>query len=209
MTLVLALALWAFAAEPAIYDAVTSFQARANPSADGRWAYGWKTALEGTFTPYPTREEIVFFGAKLAAWSRHGGLPEATSCPYVGRNLSGSTVTLTPTFKMPPDALLLHPGKNGEFTVVRWNAPWSGEYSIDARFEAHNFTTTDVHILHNRVVVAEEIIEGLHAAHDFSLRHLRLQKGDYIEFAVGYGQNRNYYGDSTGLKAVIRLEPPH
>jgi hypothetical protein len=200
-------ALLAFQA-PMDFEAVASFLSRANPAPDGRWAYGWKATLQGEFRPYPTREEVVFQGIQFIGWSRKGGLPEAESCPYVAHNMSGKAAKVHRVFRLPPDMLSLHPGRNGEFTVVRWTAPWTGEYSIEARFEALDFATTDVYILHNASVIGEEIIDNEGASHDFSLCRMAVRAGDHIDFAVGYGQNRNYYGDSTGLRARIRLEPP-
>jgi hypothetical protein len=78
---------------------------------------------------------------------------------------------------------------------------------IDGAFVgiAENKATTDVHVLHNGMAIHDGIIHleghGNESAFDLTVP---VKTGDCIDFVVGWG-NRNYGGDSTGLRAVITL----
>ena len=63
----------------------------------------------------------------------------------------------------------------------------------------------DVHVIRNRTVLAEEELGTNGFSHDFSFESLDFQTGDRVDFAVGCGANRNYYGDPTGLAATVSL----
>lgn len=141
------------------------------------------------------KEELV----GLQIWS----MPEATD-PNVTRNsqkypLSGQGITWQ------PGQLALHPGPNGESSVVRWTCPGEGTHTIEGAFAGiAQRTTTDVHVLHNGRSVHNGWInvEGQGNQSIFS-ESLPLTQGDTLDFVVGFG-NGFYGGDTTALSVRIR-----
>lgn len=124
--------------------------------------------------------------------------------PNVNRNsgkqsLSGLGITWQ------PQQLALHPGPQGELSVVRWQCPESSEYMVDAVFSGiATAATTNVHVLLNGRSLHDGLInvQGHPNTSTFS-QSLSLQAGDTVDFVVGYG-NQFYGGDTTALSARIR-----
>ena len=103
-----------------------------------------------------------------------------------------------------PGRLSLHPGPQGQYSVVRFTAPEAGEYALDAAFMAiDESTTTDVHLLAGD----RSAFDGYINLHGQGKRtayagKLNLAKGATLDFAVGRG-NGSYVCDSTGLEAKV------
>ena len=104
-----------------------------------------------------------------------------------------------------PGQMSFHPGRNGEYGVVRWTAGRSGTIELTAAMEGiAERATTDVHVLHNGKPLFSAPInvdEGGNAAR-FSKR-LSVDKGHTIDCAVGFG-NGNYGADSTALSFTVK-----
>jgi alpha-galactosidase len=103
-----------------------------------------------------------------------------------------------------PGRLSFHPGPKGEYCVVRWTAPESDNYALQAAFLAiDQQTTTDVHVLCRGRPVFNGLVnlggQGRRASYDGKLS---VSKGDAVDFVVGWG-NGSYICDSTGLE--VRL----
>jgi hypothetical protein len=191
------------------YDAAAQFDITNNPSTLGPWTYGSETTFNGTFTPYTTSGTA----SGINFWS-------TTSLPEVFYNGTGSLVCPgTPC--IPAGQVGLHPGPSGEFSVLRFTAPSTGTYEIASSFSGLDTvgTTTDVHVLLNpntgicppncNTVLFSGAVNSAFSGStpgvgpSYSDFGLLLTAGDFIDFAVGYGSNGNYYYDSTGLKATI------
>lgn len=122
--------------------------------------------------------------------------------------------TYTYPITVPAHALLMHPGSAGEYAVVRFTAPAKGKYRLSGQFYALDGTnfgpntywdTTDVEIVKNiTTTVFASNLDYLNGPKwtSFTTTPVVLNRGDTIDFQVGYG-NGNYYFDSTGLNAVI------
>jgi hypothetical protein len=83
-----------------------------------------------------------------------------------------------------------------------------GRYAIEARFSALDLTSTDVHIAKNGASLVDGVIDGPGVWHDFLIRNLRCDPRDSIDFVVGFGADRNYNSDTTGLDARISSARP-
>jgi hypothetical protein len=103
-----------------------------------------------------------------------------------------------------PGNLAFHPGRNGEYAVVRFTAPAAGEYAIDVRFwTIAQHATTDVHVL----AAGKALLDGLINVGDGGPEcshagRVSLRKGEAVDFVCGYG-NGNYGADTTALAPVI------
>jgi len=103
-----------------------------------------------------------------------------------------------------PGRLGLHPGPNGEMSILRWTAPAAGQYTISATFASIAAkATTDVHVLHNGKSLLSSFI-NLNGQGDKATcrKTVTAEKGETIDFVVGWG-NRSHGADSTGLEARI------
>jgi hypothetical protein len=95
--------------------------------------------------------------------------------------------------------------------VIRFTAPNAGSFALDSSFTGLDFvgpTTTDVHVLLDGSSIFNGIVDGFGAGSGPSFTTtLTLQKGDIVDFAVGYGTNQNYLFDSTGITATLSSVP--
>lgn len=185
-------------------NAVADFSADQNPI--GRWSYGYKAVTAGaTFARYSERSSPD--GPGLNKWSSANGL----CCPAVVHNSTGTTQTYVTasSVKHPPDLLNVHPGANGERSLVRWTASAAGAMKIEGRFEGLDTigTTTDVAVTHNSSsTLFNAEINGDGKVASFSFVRV-VNAGDTIDFSVGVGSNGGYENDSTGLAVSITPVP--
>lgn len=184
------------------FDAASLFDPNRNPAAIGGWSYGFSSSLGGAFSLYSTH---FVGGGSLEFWTG-GNIAE----PLVVHNPNGSTAYhLWGTSVLPANQLALHPGRNGEYSILRWTAPAAGTYSFSTLFtglDDSGGTTTDVHVLKNAVSLFNDNINGYLDSSQFS-GLLSLANGDIIDFAVGFGTNNNYLFDTTGLSVGISAVP--
>ncbi|GAB4134177.1 MAG: hypothetical protein Kow0040_17500 [Thermogutta sp.] len=130
----------------------------------------------------------------------------STPDPNVSCNLGPNAYRMA-AIEWAPGRLSFHPGPDGQFSVIRFTAPKSGEYRVQARFLAiDRETTTSVHVLAgDRSVFAGKLrLDGAEPEARYE-GTVALQAGATLDFAVGYG-NGSYICDSTGLEAHI-LDP--
>ncbi len=104
-----------------------------------------------------------------------------------------------------PGQMAFHPGRNGEYAVVRWTAPADEKIDFTAAFKTiAEKATTDVHVLHDGRVLYDGTINvrdgGPEARYQGSLG---VKRGDVIDCACGYG-NGNYGADTTALAVTIK-----
>jgi YD repeat-containing protein len=183
------------------YDALADFSPLQNP--DGAWTYGYR-APGGAFTTHPSRANM--WGAGTDSWSRTG-----SNGLFVTRNNTGSTYTYpnAPSVVHPAGVLNLHPGPNGEKSVVRWTAAAAGTYVVAGYFKGLDTvgTTADVAVMHNGASLFGANVNGHGQTASFSVSRV-VAAGETVEFSVGVGANGNYNYDSTGLSATVSLSPP-
>ncbi len=106
-----------------------------------------------------------------------------------------------------PGQLSFHPGRDGEYSVVRWTAPAAGRAEVGATFIGiAQKATTDVHLLHSGKALGDAFINVKGAGNEAQfVKSLEVQKGDTLDAVVGWG-NGNYGADTTGLDVTVRAE---
>jgi uncharacterized delta-60 repeat protein len=178
-------------------DAAGDFSTTANPN--GVWSYGDLATETSPFVLYPSNGALNV-GEPIEGWFTSGD----NNPPYVGIN-TGTTTVNTGTVSIPTGVLDMHPGPNGEYSDVRYTAPAAGPLTIAVTFTGIDVdgTTTDVHVLHNGVSLADADINGYGATFSKTLAVTAVAAGDTFDFIVGYGTNQTYYSDSTSLSAHI------
>ena len=180
----------------ATYDAAADFSTTVNPTPTG-WSYGYSTSLGGMFNVYTHHDTPDFWGANPQ--SLNFGTPGVY---HIG------TATQNGTFNAEANSLDVHPGSVGEYSIVRWTASptTAGTYDVSAVFRADDIGNTDVHVLGG---TAFNGVLGPNAVTTSVSNHqqVTLAAGQSIDFVVGFGPDRNYTGDSTGLKATLTSVP--
>jgi hypothetical protein len=104
-----------------------------------------------------------------------------------------------------PGQLALHPGRNGEYSAVRWTAPADGNVDVAAAFTSiAERATTDVHVLHNDRPLFDGFInvngQGREQGHRGPVA---VKTGDTVSCVVGFG-NGDYGADTTALALTIK-----
>jgi hypothetical protein len=137
--------------------------------------------------------------AGIEAWHN----PERTD-PCVTFNASRQTVRAL-GITWAPGELAFHPGRDGEYAVVRWTAPQDGRVELSARFASiAEHATTDVHVLHNGKPLFDGLINLRGAGPRQAFRAtIQARAGDTIDCVCGYG-NGDYGADTTALALVLR-----
>jgi alpha-galactosidase len=183
------------------------------PISDHAHAQGIKTLVwfepervtPGTWL-YENHPEWLLTAAPHTGGLRSWSAKEFGSDPNVTCNQTAQAHSLS-NIVWEPGRLSLHPGPQGQYSVIRFTAPEAGEYAVDAAFLAiDQSTTTDVHLLDG----GHSVLDGFINLHGQGKRtayigKLNLAKEATLDFAVGWG-NGSYICDSTGLEA--RLTAP-
>lgn len=176
-------------ASAATYDAVAAFSSISNPN--GPWSYGQTATLGGSFSLLTTGS-----CGSLAGWQSAGNVPWVLGSPTGGTCGTGVD---------PANMLDLHPGINGELSVVRFTVPTTGVYTIAGGFQGIDRapTTTDVHVLINgSTSVFAGNVNSFGVLVPFSTVQT-LSAGTTVDFAVGLGTDGGAPNDSTGLQATL------
>jgi hypothetical protein len=145
-------------------------------------------------------------------WDLHGG---GVAGINVWRNPAREDpcVTFNPTkhvirglgITWAPGELAFHPGRGGEYSVVRWTAPADDRIDLRATFRSiAEKATTDVHVLHNHRALFDGLVNLGGAGRQSQGRaKLSVKKGDTIDCVVGFG-NGDYGADTTALALVVK-----
>ena len=184
-------------------EAVQFFSGTANPS--GNWSYG--------YTPKDNLASFAMF--ERAQTNNHFASPEVPVTtwtrwedwhPEILRNNSPLTIVIQDAVVVPPHMLQLHPGPNGERSVLRWTAPTDGHFRVQGQFRGLNTngdTTTDVSVVFKGIEIffADNVAE-YNLEHPFEI-NFNAMRGDTVDVSVGYGSNKSYECDSTGVSVTI------
>jgi hypothetical protein len=199
------------------YDLSADFSLKKNPK--GVWRYGYSAGQ--SLAPAEFRLDQVTDGARpIGFWHPEPNQgPGPGYYPYVAFNTSKRTEYGSSNgWAARAGEVAMEASNVGQYSIVRFIAPKSGLYRIEAKFSGIHFglSSTDVHVVHNGVSLFAANIEGYGgdpAFHPVEGSHpnadyegtVQLQARDVVDFAVGFGSNRTHFGDTSGLFAVIRV----
>lgn len=182
-------------------DVAADFSSTSNPN--GVWSYGWSLTLGSPLmlsTSPRTRDGVDTWPGDLAA--------DGNPAEY--HNGTPNVILVGGGARFEPGQFGLHPGPGGEYAVVRYTAPAAGTALITSEFSGQDTTGTssDVHVLFNGVSLRNAFVDGNGTSSVVAFdQTLTLDMGDTIDFAVGFGRNGTFFGDSTALAARIQLGP--
>ncbi len=189
------------------YDAAMDFSLNSNPN--GVWSYGYSTMLGGAFV---SDDENVQDSNGLFIWRNASLDPNG---PNFAFNPTASPIIIDDTATGGTDHMVWNPyqlsmteGSGGEYCVLRFSPPESGEYQVQGAFSSvdkYYGAKTDVHVLLNGTSFFDSVVYGIDSVTGFD-QTLQVNAGDTVDFAVGLGD----YGwgwDTTGLSATITTVP--
>ncbi len=143
--------------------------------------------------------------------------------PYIAHNSSKQSEDGCKGWAVRPGEVAMEGSNSGQYSLVRFVAPVTGAYKVSAKFEGihYGLSTTDVHVLHNGTSLFDADIHGYAGDPQFhkvegsspSAEYsgdVAMKANEKITFAIGYGNNKTHYGDTTGLFAkVVLIGAPH
>jgi hypothetical protein len=183
-------------------NASDEFSPTKNPS--GAWTYGWESSLGGTLNLYTLHQ--TWNGTDLWYQPITSGL--APGYPLIQHNPNAFDISSNGAV-IPANGIVLHPGVGNQYSVLRWTASQAAKMSVLANFTRADLigpTTTDVHIALNGKSIFDGLLDGNRTGASFN-QLVQIAAGDTIDFAVGFGANRNYFYDATGLNASVASVP--
>jgi hypothetical protein len=183
-----------------VFDAADDYSPTSNPN--GVWSYGYSTvANPNTFVAYDTNQYLV---AGVNFWDSSS----LTDNPTVSKNMTNSAVTWS-TATWQADQLALHPGRNNEFSIIRFTAPANCTYTLEGSFIGidEQGATTDVKVILNGTTwFSDELNYNGNGNTSNFLGTVTMNAGDTLDFRVGDGGNGPLF-DSTGFEAVVVCIP--
>jgi hypothetical protein len=189
-----------------VFNAADDFSIT-NGNPNGVWSYGFETTLGGAFTLYTANSTTTFGNPNFNSWRGNIG---GDGTPLVLKNTASTNQQGTGA-NLNGGELALHPGPGGQISIVRLTAPGAATYSLSAIFEGRDNilgTTTDVHVLLNGSSIFDALVNGFGPGSDQSLStNVTVAAGGTIDFAVGFGADRNFSSDTTGLDARLSAVP--
>jgi hypothetical protein len=180
-------------------SAAGDFSITNNPN--GVWSYGYSSSLGAAFTQYSSNiTSYQTFGID-------GWLTRISYDPYLLYNDTSKTITNQYSVYQ-PGQLILQSGQGGQYSIVRWTAPFSGQFSIAATFSGLSRLgdSSDVHILLDGVSIFASNVNGSPSPQSYSGTK-NLVVGDIIDFASGVGSDGSENEDNTALSAIITVVP--
>lgn len=180
-----------------IYNNAADFSLAANPN--GVWGYGYYAQSYGTpnytlYTPYT----FAHTSSGLDVWNLI-----IAGDPNVTHNPSGSEIVIS-SIHWAAGQAAFHPGPSGEFSVYRFTAPTTGNYSISAVFQGIDTAgvSVTIDVLDNGSSLFSSTLFGYHVPTSYSTPSpINLTAGDKIDFVLG--GNGAFGFDSTALNATV------
>ena len=189
------------------YDAALDFSLNSNPN--GVWSYGYSATLGA---PMGLDDVNMQNSYGLDLWRNASQDPNGPSFAF---NPTASTITIDDTatggtdhMVWNPYQLSMDPGSVGQYCVLGFTPPESGEYQIQGAFSSvdqYFGAKTDVHILLNGTSFFDSVVYGIDSVTGFD-QTIQLNAGDVLDFAVGT-DGLPWGWDTTGLDAQITLVP--
>jgi hypothetical protein len=149
------------------WSARNDFSTILNPS--GPWSYGWTPDGNSTFTRYSS----VMSKPGLDGWLNS----KDEQCVFINHSD-------VPLHGARPGEVSIHPGPNGEHSVVRWQAPRSCTIIIKGTFGSGDAGAMNVSVRHNET----QLFLAADTAKDEPFQfELNVQQNDTVDFDVGCG----------------------
>lgn len=195
-TLVAAIAITSQAeAITVIYNPASEFSLAS--TTNGVWTYGYSTTQGSPLIAY---DQMMAFGSIQRHLHNIG-----SAAPAITYNPTFNPIAVS-TAIYAAQTLVLHPGPNNEYSILRFTAPADGNYNFQGSFYGTdiNGTTSNVAIQENATSFFTGNITGYGLSTELVFGENKiLEMGDTIDFVVGYGSNDGHLFDSTALSLTV------
>ncbi|MBI2842944.1 MAG: carboxypeptidase regulatory-like domain-containing protein [Armatimonadetes bacterium] len=178
-----------------------------NPN--GNWSYGWASKSDFEAGPgYTLNLDVVSgtagpsfpLGWSMVQW----WAPAALTQPMIFCNPTDSDALSPGNWgNIPAYTVAMHPGMTGERCIARWGCPSDGVVSVRGSFTPSNFGKTDLTILLNGTQLWREFAAPPDTT-PFEINDV-VAGGDIVDFALGWGIDNTFSGDTTCVVADIEL----
>jgi hypothetical protein len=185
------------------YDPAADFSLNSNPN--GVWSYGYSTTLGGVMTLHQEAD------ANWRGTGVYSRLKRSDNGLGIYCNPTANTLTYsgpTDLIVWGPQAISLHPGEHGEFSVLRFTVPTADQFQVQGLWysaDQYYGANTDVLILRNGTTIFVDSIHGKSDTSSF-ITTMQLSAGETLDFVVGPDGYGNGW-DSTGLSLSIVAVP--
>jgi hypothetical protein len=176
-----------------------------NPQQGGVWTYGYRSTVAGVaLTPFVAAEHTNSFAGinePMEGWN----LANAASVPLVLVNTDANPSTLSfGAGPIAPGDMMLH-GNTGQFAVVRFTVPVSGNYNGNSFFTSAHSGDVDVHVVVGGTSIFDQVLNPGQSTGPLIQTNTFLPAGTPVDFVVGI--NGSLGGDSTAFNATIADVP--
>jgi hypothetical protein len=177
-----------------------------NPKQSGVWTYGYRTTVAGVaLTPFVAAEHTNAFAGAANEPMEGWNVANAASVPLVLVNTDPNPFTLSfGAGPIAPGDMMLH-GNNGQFAVVRFTVPVSGNYNGNSFFTAAHGGDVDVHVVVGGSSIFDAVLNPGQTTGPLIQTNTFLPAGTPVDFVVGI--NGTLGGDSTAFNATISNVP--
>ncbi len=149
------------------------------------WSYGWTPDGNPTFTRYAS----IIHKPGVDGWQA----AQDAQCIWI--NHSAETM-----YGARPGEVSIHPGPNGEHSVVRWQAPRSCTIIVKGAFGSGDEGAMTVRVRHN----ATQLFLASDTSKDEPfLFEVKVQQDDTVDFDVGCGRGGSMWCGTTPIDAEI------
>ena len=187
-------------AQAETWDATDNFTALTTSNPNGAWSYGYDPAATNGYQ-FKAFDQLTNSGGYSISWL--DSTYQLSATPTFGKNLSGLAQN-----GLPPGQIALHPGPtpDDDAAILRFTAPDSSLYRIDANFYAGDMSETDAWIVRNGDFANPLSSLGVTSVNpSYVAPSLFLGAGDTLDFVVG--NHGSFYNDTTPLSVHIVSVP--
>lgn len=168
-----------------VYDASTDYSIDSNPN--GVWSSGYLSTLSSQFVLFDQKR---FVQDNVHIWV--SSEVQLLDDPAFGKNSSSSPVN-----GINPNQVFLHPGPNGEYSVLRFISPSTGFFFLEVQFFEGDIGGTDGYVILNGDSADPVYYAPSTSGNPKFDDALYLLAGDTVDIAVG--SLGDFYFDTTPI----------
>ena len=170
---------------------------------NGLWNYGYSTSdADNTLNLFNEATDADTISSGCTSPFERWRIANAETIPQIARHNPAVTCA-----NIPSNALFIHPGKNNQRAVFRFNAPTSGTFQITGTFQKQALSaTSDLKIIKNGGLPGESVLYtgviGAVYQQTFNFT-ATIAAGDKIDFSVGDDGDNTWQGDGASIAVTI------
>jgi hypothetical protein len=176
------------------FDATADYSLENNPN--GVWSSGYTSTatLGSSFNLYDTTN-----GNTKGLYQWLSTVVQASQAPSFSKNLGSTSF-----YGLEPGEIMLHPGPQNQFGVLRFTVPRTGTYSLDAQFYEGDIGDTTAYILRNNNTSSPLFKAVTTSTNPKFRKTIALKANEKLDFLVG--SKGSFYSCTTPLRVKLTLQ---